>query len=79
VARFEPFGALDGGADGLDAYRFLASSADEYLTEDGLIALEVGAGQAADVAALLAKAGFAFCSVHQDLADIERCLLARRR
>jgi release factor glutamine methyltransferase len=79
VARFEPLGALDGGADGLDAYRHLASRAGEFLTEDGMIALEVGAGQAPDVAALLAQAGFASCAVRRDLAGIERCVLARRR
>ena len=79
VARFEPIGALDGGADGLDAYRFLISGADKYLTEEGLIAFEVGAGQAPDVAALLAKAGFASCSIHRDLAGIERSVMARRR
>lgn len=78
VARFEPRGALDGGADGLDAYRHLASNAEKHLTENGLIAFEVGAGQAADVAALLAKAGYARLSIHRDLAGIERCLLARR-
>ena len=78
VARFEPLGALDGGADGLDAYRLLASQAGEFLTANGLIAFEVGAGQAPDVAVLLEEAGFASCAIRRDLAGIERCVLARR-
>ena len=78
VARFEPQGALDGGADGLDAYRLLAAALGDFLAADGLAAFEVGAGQAPDVAALLARAGFASCSIRRDLAGIERCVLARR-
>ena len=78
VARFEPLGALDGGADGLDAYRLLVAGADKFLTEDGVIAFEVGAGQAPDVAALLEDAGFAVRAVRRDLAGIERCVVAGR-
>jgi release factor glutamine methyltransferase len=78
VARFEPWGALDGGADGLDAYRLLAAGADKFLTADGVIAFEVGAGQAADVAALLEEAGFTVRAVRRDLAGIERCVVAGR-
>jgi len=78
VARFEPLGALDGGADGLDAYRLLAAGADKFLTEDGVIAFEVGAGQAPDVAALLEAQGFVIRAVRRDLAGIERCVVAGR-
>ena len=78
VARFEPLGALDGGADGLDAYRLLAAAADKYLTEAGVIAFEVGAGQAPDVAALLEEAGFKVRAIRRDLAGIERCVVAGR-
>jgi len=78
VARFEPLGALDGGADGLDAYRLLVAGADKFLTADGVIAFEVGAGQAADVAALLEEAGFIVRAVRRDLAGIERCVVAGR-
>ena len=51
--RHEPTLALDGGADGLDFYRRLAAEAGEHLVPGGRIYLEVGAGQARDVQALL--------------------------
>jgi release factor glutamine methyltransferase len=78
VARFEPLGALDGGADGLDAYRLLVAGAEEFLGEDGVIAFEVGAGQAPDVAALLVAGGFAIRAIRRDLAGVERCVVAGR-
>jgi release factor glutamine methyltransferase len=78
VACFEPLGALDGGSDGLDAYRLLTAEADKYLTEAGMIALEVGAGQAQDVAAMLEKTGFSLRAIRRDLAGIERCVVAGR-
>ena len=78
VARFEPLGALDGGADGLDAYRLLAGGADGFLAETGIIAFEVGAGQAPDVAVLLERAGFPLRAVRKDLAGIERCVISGR-
>jgi release factor glutamine methyltransferase len=78
VARFEPRGALDGGADGLDAYRLLAARAGDFLTETGVIAFEVGAGQAADVAALLREAAFSVRAIRRDLAGVERCVIAAR-
>ena len=49
---FEPRTALDGGADGLDFYRRIAAEAEGYLTEDGVLLLEVGDGQAESVAAM---------------------------
>jgi release factor glutamine methyltransferase len=78
VARFEPLGALDGGADGLDAYRLLVAGADEFLAETGVIAFEVGAGQAPDVAVLLEGAGFSVRAIRRDLAGVERCVVAGR-
>jgi release factor glutamine methyltransferase len=76
VAKYEPLRALDGGADGLRAYRLLAAGAQEFLTKEGIIAFEVGAGQASDVAALLTQAGFALRAIRRDLSGIERCVVA---
>ncbi|SRR5579859_285583 len=78
VARFEPLDALDGGADGLDAYRLLAAGVEGFLAENGVIAFEVGAGQAPDVAVLLEQAGFPLRAIRRDLAGIERCVVSRR-
>jgi release factor glutamine methyltransferase len=55
VRDFDPRPALDGGPDGLAVYRDIAAGAG-VLVPAGLMAVEVGAGQAADVAAIFTKA-----------------------
>lgn len=50
VANHDPLAALDGGVDGLDAYRAILAAAPDHLTPHGLIVLEVGADQAEAVA-----------------------------
>lgn len=57
VRDFDPRGALDGGADGLNVYRALVPDAAACLNSGGWLLLEVGAGQAADVARLFQTAG----------------------
>jgi release factor glutamine methyltransferase len=57
VASYDPRLALDGGADGLDAYRRIAAHAREVLAAEGRLILEIGAGQGDDVAAILTRAG----------------------
>ena len=52
VARHEPGGALDGGPDGLDAYRHILAALPHLLAPGGTAVLEVGFGQADAVAAL---------------------------
>jgi len=78
VARFEPRGALDGGADGLEAYRRLAPDFLRLLAPGGLAALEVGHDQAAAVTALFAAAGMIPVGTRCDLGGYERCVLARQ-
>lgn len=58
VRDFEPQLALDGGQDGLDAYRILVAEAPHHLHPEGWLLFEVGAGQADAVGALLAETGF---------------------
>lgn len=58
VAQFDPQGALDGGCDGLDAYRAIAAQATAHLVQGGWLVLEVGDGQADAVLGLLAQCGF---------------------
>lgn len=53
VREYEPTIALDGGADGFDFYRDIASAADKHLNKNGVLVLEVGAGQAEQTARLL--------------------------
>jgi release factor glutamine methyltransferase len=78
VAQYDPRGALDGGPDGLSAYRALLPQAAQRLKPGGLLALEIGAGQGPAVRVLAADAGFSDLGGAQDLAGIERCLLFTR-
>lgn len=75
---FEPRGALEGGEDGLDALRRLASDAPRVLASGGWLVLEVGAGQATDTARLLEAAGLRGVARVSDLAGIERVVKGRR-
>ena len=72
VRLHDPHAALDGGSDGLDAYRLLAVQAPALLAPGGALFLEVGAGQAGAVAALLEDAGLHPLGSARDLAGIER-------
>lgn len=78
VAQFEPRGALDGGADGLDAYRALLSQVGEILAPDGLAAFELGEGQAAAVSTLAVNHGFCVPELVADLAGIDRVAILRQ-
>ena len=77
VSRFEPRMALAGGPDGLDAYRRLIPSLPDLAAPGAVVALEVGAGQAAAVKAMLARAGLHSLASGRDLAGVERCILGR--
>ncbi len=74
----EPQMALDGDADGLKFYRTIAEHWCEKLAEDGFVAVEVGIGQAEDVAALFAARGLENTGIYPDLAGIPRVVLARK-
>lgn len=77
VARFEPRSALDGGADGLDAYRLIAAKTGRMLRPGGRLLLEIGEGQSAAVTAILRTAGYRIVDVRPDLAGIDRVIIAR--
>ncbi len=74
VRDYDPPLALDGGADGLDAYRALAPDIVRLLAPQGRFFLEIGAGQGDDVAAILARAGLTVTIRRPDLAGIERVI-----
>lgn len=76
VRDYDPVLALDGGEDGLDVYREIVGRVGEVVP-DGIVALEVGAGQATAVAALARSAvGVVSRSVRSasDLGGVERCV-----
>jgi release factor glutamine methyltransferase len=76
VADYEPRRALDGGADGLDAYRKITAGAPEFLVPGGLLLLELGAGQDGAVSRILRDRGFSIGAVYDDLAGIPRVISA---
>ena len=78
VRDHDPLLALDGGPDGLDAYRAICTGLRDRLGPGGIAVLEVGAGQAAAVAALLREAGLHVAGTRRDLGGHERAVISRR-
>jgi release factor glutamine methyltransferase len=78
ILRHEPLAALFAGPDGLDAIRALIEQAAARPTVR-LLALEIGAGQSAEVAELMQAAGFSIVRAERDLAGIERVVVGERR
>ncbi len=78
VRLYEPALALDGGPDGLDAYRVLAGRITELLKPDGVAFLEIGAGQSEEVGAIFSARGLKVLEIVPDLAGIHRCAIVGR-
>lgn len=76
VREHDPMLALDGGEDGLDAYRALAAAIPDVLTQGGHAVIELGAGQGEDVRAIFEAAGMAVLRIVPDLSGIPRALVA---
>ena len=72
VRDFEPRLALDGGTDGLDFVRRILDGAPDYLEKDGVLAMEIGAGEAAATRALFEERGWRDVRVDRDYAKIDR-------
>jgi release factor glutamine methyltransferase len=76
VRAYEPHIALDGGEDGLAAYRVLAPAVAGLLAPKACVAFECGAGQSHAVIALLESAGLVCLGARRDLAGRERIVTA---
>jgi release factor glutamine methyltransferase len=74
--QHDPHRALDGGADGLAAYRAIAADAPRLLAPEGHLVIELGAGQEDRVAALFRGQGLAVAPSCHDLTGIPRALTA---
>jgi release factor glutamine methyltransferase len=74
----EPQAALDGGPDGLSAYRAIAPLLPTLLPPGGKAFLEIGAGQAPSIAKLLEAHDLKVLRIAEDLAGIPRCVVAAR-
>jgi release factor glutamine methyltransferase len=80
VRDHDPLGALDGGADGLDAYRVLVPQAARLLAPGGALIVEVGHGQSGDVQGLMTAAGLTQeRPARADLAGIRRAVAGRKK
>ena len=77
VRRYDPRRAVDGGEEGLAAYRRIAEDLPALLSSGGIFAVEIGAGQASAAAAILQAEGLLIDGIERDLAGIERCIVAR--
>lgn len=77
VSAHEPRLALDGGADGLAAYRIIAAAAPRLVATGGWAVVEGGEGQATAIGALFAAAGFAPQAPRSDLGGIARVVPAQ--
>jgi release factor glutamine methyltransferase len=77
VRLYDPMLALDGGADGLAAYRAIIGDLPRVLNPSGLVVFEIGAGQAESVAGLMAHAGLTVVEIRPDLAGIPRAIVGR--
>jgi release factor glutamine methyltransferase len=77
IRNYEPVVALDGGADGLDAYRKIAEDLGKYLAGNGFSALEIGADQAESVRGIFGAAGFG-TEIAKDLGGQDRVVVMRR-
>ncbi|HEU0118040.1 MAG TPA: peptide chain release factor N(5)-glutamine methyltransferase [Alphaproteobacteria bacterium] len=76
VREFDPMQALDGGKDGLEPYRAIIPFLSQHLRADGIIAFEIGKGQATAVSAMLKDYYFIGIETHKDLGGIERVVTA---
>lgn len=75
VRLYDPILALDGGEDGLDAYRAIAAGAGNHLQENGLVAYEIGYDQKDQVTEIMGENGFARIDAVRDFGGNDRVLV----
>jgi len=75
VRLFDPQRALDGGADGLDAYRAIAACSGAHLGQNGYVAVEIGHDQKDEVSVIFTREGFRLERVARDLGGHHRALI----
>ena len=77
VVDWEPERALRSGDDGLDDLKHIVDNAGPWLTSSGVVVLEMGPEQTANIAQRGADLGY-HSSIHQDLAGLDRAVVLRR-
>jgi release factor glutamine methyltransferase len=79
VRNHDPLAALDGGADGLDAYRALVPQSASRLAPGAALVVEAGAGQTGQIEALMVAAGLTPAACPKaDLAGIPRAVAGHK-
>ncbi|MEJ8307476.1 peptide chain release factor N(5)-glutamine methyltransferase [Agrobacterium larrymoorei] len=78
VREFDPMIALDGGADGLLPYRVIAEKAVDFLESGGVVGVEIGYDQMADVTTIFASQGYDCIECVKDYGGNDRVLLFRK-
>ena len=78
VLNHDPARALDGGADGLDAYRIISTQAAEHLADGGHVAVEIGHAQRHEVTLVFEAAGWRLTEARQDFGGRDRVLVFER-
>lgn len=76
VSSFEPRLALDGGAEGFDAYQLIIAASPRLVTAGGFMAVEAGEGQVTEITRLFAAAGLSPRPPRKDLGGIDRVVTA---
>lgn len=79
VRDYEPARALDGGMDGLDAYRLLMEALPLLLAHDGIAIFEIGIGQDSSMPSLACRSGLEIVDIRADLGGVPRAVLMQHR
>ncbi len=79
VAVYDPRCALDGGPDGLNAYREIACRLSLNMLNGSFVVVEIGMGQKKNVTRIFNNASFQLREVRQDLSGLDRCLVFSER
>lgn len=78
VREFEPYLALDGGADGLTFYRRIADKGYDSLKDGGLLAFEIGYNQGESVGRIMNEKGYRNTEVIKDIAGNDRVVVGTK-
>lgn len=79
VKDFDPYIALDGGEDGLEAYKQIANNSKKFLNDDGYVCLEIGFNQKNDVSRIFALNKFKKICELKDLSNRDRILVFKNK
>lgn len=78
VQNYDPLKALDGGQDGLDAYRKLADQLPSIVKDNTLIILEIGYDQGESVPTLFKEHGYSIVALEKDYGGNHRCVVLKK-